>query len=99
MSACRWLVHLCGRASPRMRACSGRAIWRDRRGRGGADRSAHPSGHLSASRRLVRVRYHGDVDTCRHDDDENTDVGDDADSDDGAVGDGAGADRADDDDG
>eukprot|EP00959_Pyramimonas_sp_CCMP1952_P220878 4618338-Pyramimonas_sp.AAC.1 len=38
----RWLVHLRGRADPSARG--GQLFWRDRRGRGGADRQASPSG-------------------------------------------------------
>eukprot|EP00959_Pyramimonas_sp_CCMP1952_P011365 238603-Pyramimonas_sp.AAC.1 len=34
------------------RARSGQLIWRDRRGRGGADRWVHPSGPFTASRRF-----------------------------------------------
>eukprot|EP00959_Pyramimonas_sp_CCMP1952_P296918 6211732-Pyramimonas_sp.AAC.2 len=50
MSAWRWLVHFCGRVSPRMPRRSGQLVWRGRRGRGGADHSAFPNGHFSASR-------------------------------------------------
>eukprot|EP00959_Pyramimonas_sp_CCMP1952_P132959 2779717-Pyramimonas_sp.AAC.1 len=71
---------------------------RERRERGCADRSAHPSGHFSASRRLGRTRYHGNVDNGRHDDD-GSDASDDADSDDRAASDGADADLAGDNDG
>ncbi len=80
------------------RARSGQLAWRDRRESGGADRSAHPSGHFSASRRLGRARYHGNLDNDKHDDDSNG-AGDDAECEDGAASDGADADHADDDDG
>eukprot|EP00959_Pyramimonas_sp_CCMP1952_P206054 4308945-Pyramimonas_sp.AAC.1 len=75
MSARSLLVFLCGRANPII-ARSGQVVWRDRRGRGGADRWAHPSGHFSASRRLGRAQYHGNVNAGRHDDD-SSDAGDD----------------------
>eukprot|EP00959_Pyramimonas_sp_CCMP1952_P145247 3041123-Pyramimonas_sp.AAC.1 len=71
-------------APTQARARSGQLVWRDRRGRGGTDRWAHPSGHFSASQRLGRARYYGDVDNGRRDDD-NSDAGDDVDYDDGAA--------------
>eukprot|EP00959_Pyramimonas_sp_CCMP1952_P384276 8053240-Pyramimonas_sp.AAC.1 len=49
-------------APTQARARSGQLVWRDRRGRVGADRFAHTTGHLIASRRLGRARYHGNVD-------------------------------------
>eukprot|EP00959_Pyramimonas_sp_CCMP1952_P209117 4374385-Pyramimonas_sp.AAC.1 len=55
-------------APTQARARSGQLVWRDQRGRGGADRWAHPSGHFSASRRLRRARHRGNVDNGRHDD-------------------------------
>eukprot|EP00959_Pyramimonas_sp_CCMP1952_P448367 9388663-Pyramimonas_sp.AAC.1 len=60
--------------------------------------TARARGHFSASRRLGRARYPGNVDDGRREDG-SVDAGDDADSDDGAASDGADADCADDDDG
>eukprot|EP00959_Pyramimonas_sp_CCMP1952_P336878 7054247-Pyramimonas_sp.AAC.1 len=58
MHAWRRLVHLCGRANPSMPARSGQLVRRHQRGRGGADRWAHPN-----------RRNHGNADISRHDDD------------------------------
>eukprot|EP00959_Pyramimonas_sp_CCMP1952_P359982 7537639-Pyramimonas_sp.AAC.1 len=62
MSAWRRLVRLRGRANP---SAQRPAVWRDRRGRSGADRRVHPSGHFAASRRLGRARYRGNADDGR----------------------------------
>eukprot|EP00959_Pyramimonas_sp_CCMP1952_P350099 7335115-Pyramimonas_sp.AAC.1 len=59
MSAGRWLVHLSAAIT---RASGGQFVWRDRRGRGGSDRWAHPSGHFSASREFGQARYQCNVD-------------------------------------
>eukprot|EP00959_Pyramimonas_sp_CCMP1952_P298806 6250119-Pyramimonas_sp.AAC.1 len=65
-----------------MRARSGR------RGRGGADRWASPSWHVSAGRRLCQARYRGNADSSRHEY-AHSDAGDDDDNDDGKASDGA----------
>eukprot|EP00959_Pyramimonas_sp_CCMP1952_P161360 3374423-Pyramimonas_sp.AAC.1 len=70
------------------RTRSGHLVWRGRRECGGADRSAHPSGHFIAGRRLGRARYHGNVENGIRDDD-SSDASDDAESDDRAAGDAA----------
>eukprot|EP00959_Pyramimonas_sp_CCMP1952_P143456 3003093-Pyramimonas_sp.AAC.1 len=53
---------ICAAAPTQARARSGQLLGRDRRGRGGAGRRAHPNGHFAARRQLGRARYHGNAD-------------------------------------
>eukprot|EP00959_Pyramimonas_sp_CCMP1952_P263659 5514016-Pyramimonas_sp.AAC.1 len=64
------------------RARSGQLVWRDRRGRGGADRWALRSEHFTGCRLFEQARYHGNVDNGTHDDG-SSDARDDDDNDDG----------------